>query len=80
MSCRKLLVNWTNSSKTDGQKLIISGWGAIAKEYDYNYETVATFPETLQVGSATGYSRSECCEIMLEKWYPYSEASYWDQR
>ena len=74
------LPNWTNSSKTDGQKLIISGWGAIAKEYDYNNETVATFPETLQVGSATGYSRSECCEIMLEKWYPYSEASYWDQR
>ena len=25
------LPNWTNSSKTDGQKLTISGWGAIAK-------------------------------------------------
>ena len=25
------LPNWTNSSTTDGQKLIISGWGAITK-------------------------------------------------
>ena len=70
------LPNWTNSSKTDGQKLIISGWGAIAKEYDYNNETVATFPVILQVGSATGYSRSECCEIMAEKWNPDSSFRY----
>lgn len=70
------LPNWNNSSKTDGQKLTISGWGAIAKEYDYNWETEATFPETLQVGSATGYSPRECCEIMLEKWY----SSWWAPR
>ena len=53
------LPNWTISSKTDGQKMIISGWGAIAKEYDYNNETVATFPEILQVGFATGQLNSE---------------------